>query len=588
MPGLVSPFSREQAATFGAANLRFRHGLDRSPLFGDERLIDLIERTPRDRYHVNTPGLETASRAEWREGGMDGVSGEKVLAAVTRGALWVHLQRVGETDSAYADLLDALFTDIEAQVPGLSTYKRTMSILISSPNLKVAYHCDVPGQMLWQVRGRKTLHVYPARAPFLPQESLENIILRKSADTELNFDPSFERDAGVLRIASRRCDALAAERTASGRQRRLRQRLLHDRALDKRSARAIRRRLRQRAAASRVRHRRSLPSAARPRLGRKTRARRHAQIRHKPGQEAAGLRGGLPCRSKRSGRRSRRSGQHHQPLAQLASPRRRGCRVDILRNVADVEAIADDWRALEVLTPEATGFQSADWCLAWMAARATCRLLAHRGRPRCRATRLHRSAGNQSVRRRARLHWLGEPWTQYGDAIVADDARRFQWLAAAWREIAAWRDVDVIKLARMRADAALALLPGFAGRTIIATDAAPFVDLGAPSPKPDKRLRARRRRLEAMGPLRFDVVTDASDRHDSVRLAIALKQRWLAQRGLRSSGLSHPALPKLMDDLAESQSLVIGRLRVGDATAALELGLVVNGGFRSLLGAHDT
>ncbi len=200
MPGLISPFTREQAATFGAANLRFRHGLDRSPLFGDDRLKDLIERTPRDRYHVNTPGAVSSARAEWREGGMDGVSGGKVLDAVARGALWVHLQRVGETDPAYAELLDSLFADIEAQVPGLSTYKRTMSILISSPNLKVAYHCDVPGQMLWQVRGRKTLHVYPARAPFLPQESLENIILRKAQDTELNFDPSFEKDAGVYEL----------------------------------------------------------------------------------------------------------------------------------------------------------------------------------------------------------------------------------------------------------------------------------------------------------------------------------------------------------------------------------------------------
>ena len=200
MSGLVSPFTREQTATFGAANLRFRHGLDRSPLFSDDRLKSLIERSPRDRYHVNTPGSRAALRADWREGGMEGVSGDKVLAAVTNGALWVHLQRVGETDPAYAELLDALFADIEAQVPGLATYKRTMSILISSPNLKVAYHCDVPGQMLWQVRGRKTLHVYPARAPFLPQESLENIILRTATDTELHFDPSFEDQAGVYEL----------------------------------------------------------------------------------------------------------------------------------------------------------------------------------------------------------------------------------------------------------------------------------------------------------------------------------------------------------------------------------------------------
>lgn len=196
MARLISPFSSQEAATFGAANLKFRHKLDTSPLFDDAKLTALIERTPRNRYHVNTPG-EGEGRAEWREGAMDGLSGAEVFEAVARGKLWVHLQRVGETDQAYADLLDGLFAEIEAQVPGLKTYKRAMSILISSPNLRVAYHCDVPGQMLWQVRGRKTLHVYPARAPFLPQESLENIILRKTSDTELAFDPSFEASAGV-------------------------------------------------------------------------------------------------------------------------------------------------------------------------------------------------------------------------------------------------------------------------------------------------------------------------------------------------------------------------------------------------------
>ena len=197
MSGLVLPFAPDAVQTFGAANLKFRHTLDRSPLFSDERLIRLIEQTPRDRYHVNTPGPGEASRAEWREGAMDGTSGEDVFRAVAEGALWVHLQRVGETDPAYADLLDTLFAEIEDQVPGLETYKRSMSVLISSPNLRVAYHCDVPGQMLWQVRGQKALHIYPPRAPFLPQETLERIILRTAADTELPFEPSFEAHASV-------------------------------------------------------------------------------------------------------------------------------------------------------------------------------------------------------------------------------------------------------------------------------------------------------------------------------------------------------------------------------------------------------
>jgi hypothetical protein len=200
MSDLVLGLDKAAAARFGEDNLPLKHRLHESPLFSDARLMQLIEQTPRDRYHVNTPG-DGEGRASWREGSIDNLSGEKVFEAIARGALWVHLQRVGETDKAYADLLDAIFAEFEAKVPGLATYRRTMSILISSPKLQVAYHCDVPGQMLWQIRGRKTLYIYPNRAPFLPQEALENIILRRASDTELAFDPSFDAYAEIYDLA---------------------------------------------------------------------------------------------------------------------------------------------------------------------------------------------------------------------------------------------------------------------------------------------------------------------------------------------------------------------------------------------------
>ena len=199
MAGLLTGIDADAAARFGSSDLLFRHALDRSALFSDARLMQLIERTPRERYHVNTPG-DGDARAAWREGSMDKMSGEDVFAAVAQGALWVHLQRVGETDPAYAALLDALFAEIEGLVPGLRTYKRSMSILLSSPHLRVAYHCDVPGQMLWQVRGRKSLYIYPAHAPFLPAEALERIVLRHSSDTELAFDPAFDAQARVYAL----------------------------------------------------------------------------------------------------------------------------------------------------------------------------------------------------------------------------------------------------------------------------------------------------------------------------------------------------------------------------------------------------
>ncbi len=185
------------ADSFGRRPIPLRHNLASSPLFADAALIRLIEETPRNRLHVNTMPRDARNPCRWREGDMSGLSGAVVLAAVAKGYLWIHLQRVHETDRAYGQLLDALFADIARNVPEFRSYKRSMSVLISSPAMNVAYHADVPGQTLWQIRGRKRVWVYPACPPFLPQITQERIILKRAADTDFDYDPTFDEAAEI-------------------------------------------------------------------------------------------------------------------------------------------------------------------------------------------------------------------------------------------------------------------------------------------------------------------------------------------------------------------------------------------------------
>lgn len=175
--------------------MRLKHGFADSPLFSDATLERLIEATPRGNFHVNTIARDETDPRKWREGDMSGLSGREVMAAVASGNIWVHLQRVQEAFGAYRAFLDELFADIERRVPGFHSYKRSMSVLISSPNMNVALHADVPGQSLWQVRGRKRVWVYPNEAPYLPRERIENIVLQRGADTDLPYDPSYEAAA---------------------------------------------------------------------------------------------------------------------------------------------------------------------------------------------------------------------------------------------------------------------------------------------------------------------------------------------------------------------------------------------------------
>jgi hypothetical protein len=184
-----------QIRNFGREPMLLAHRLADSPLFSDAALERLIEASPRERFHVNTMARDETDPRNWREGDMSGLSGREVMTAVAKGNIWVHLQRVHEAFDEYRELLDRLFDDIARHVPRFHSYKRSMSVLISSPNMNVALHADVPGQSLWQVRGRKRVWVYPPRAPYLPQDRIENIVLQRGADTDLPYDPSFEAEA---------------------------------------------------------------------------------------------------------------------------------------------------------------------------------------------------------------------------------------------------------------------------------------------------------------------------------------------------------------------------------------------------------
>jgi hypothetical protein len=195
MTAILADWPEHAARDFGRKPLVLRHGLAQSPLFGDAALVRLIEMTPRENYHVNTMPRDASDPHLWREGDMSGLSGKDVMAAVANGFLWVHLQRVQEVDRAYRDLLDAAFAELALCVPGFESFKRSMSVLISSPRMNVAYHSDVPGQSLWQIRGRKRVWLYPARAPFLPQKANEDIALKRSYDTDLPYDPAFDAAA---------------------------------------------------------------------------------------------------------------------------------------------------------------------------------------------------------------------------------------------------------------------------------------------------------------------------------------------------------------------------------------------------------
>jgi hypothetical protein len=183
---------------FGKRPTLLRHGLASSDLFTDAALARLIEATPRERMHVNTMPRDGRDPRSWREGERGALSGEATLQAVKTGRLWLHLQQAHLAFPAYAQLLDAMFDEVQRRAPHMRTFKRSLSLLISSPGMNVAYHSDVPGQSLWQIRGRKRLWLYPPTDPFLPQTTVERIALKRAMDTDFAFRPEFDASARIF------------------------------------------------------------------------------------------------------------------------------------------------------------------------------------------------------------------------------------------------------------------------------------------------------------------------------------------------------------------------------------------------------
>ncbi|NOT40052.1 MAG: hypothetical protein HOP13_06140 [Alphaproteobacteria bacterium] len=184
-------------ADFGKAPLRLLHNMHTRPEFSESALARLLEGLGRDDYQLTTMDTASHDLRNWREGELGSLPGHDLLEAVKTGRIWILILGTDKLDPAYRELVHEIYAELRAHVPGFKTSREKMGILISSPNVNVYYHCDIPGQTLWQVRGKKRVFVYPNRAPFLPQATLERIALRETYEF-MPYDPAFDADAMIF------------------------------------------------------------------------------------------------------------------------------------------------------------------------------------------------------------------------------------------------------------------------------------------------------------------------------------------------------------------------------------------------------
>lgn len=121
------------------------------------------------------------------------------MDAISRGGLWLGMRDVGAVDGCYRTLIDAMFGEVAAKVPGFEASSHQESILISSPDAQVYYHADMPGQTLIQIAGRKRVYVYPNTRPFITPEHLEDIAVY-DVELDIPYEPWYDKHAKVFDI----------------------------------------------------------------------------------------------------------------------------------------------------------------------------------------------------------------------------------------------------------------------------------------------------------------------------------------------------------------------------------------------------
>jgi hypothetical protein len=166
----------EYRADFGRRPLLGSHNLHQHELFSDAALIDLLDHFPRQHLYALTMGDDLTRTDDNRLALHDGVSGAELLRAVKNGRLWLNITRVDRADARYRALIDQLYAQLAAQAPGFSPVASQGTLLVSSPHALVYYHADGPASMLWHIRGRKRIWIYPALDErYMQREFLEDI-----------------------------------------------------------------------------------------------------------------------------------------------------------------------------------------------------------------------------------------------------------------------------------------------------------------------------------------------------------------------------------------------------------------------------
>ncbi|MNK93972.1 hypothetical protein D3C87_1141580 [compost metagenome] len=173
------------------------HSLIAQGFAEDSALAALLDRYPAELFDINLYDYDDEGQVSLRTGARGRLDGGQLLEAIQQGRLWVNLRNV---ETGWPELWAAAmaeFRQVEAAYPGLKAVKNAGQLILSSPKARVPYHFDAAGVVLFHLRGRKRIFVYPGDEAHLPERNMEQVVARQTTE-ELPYTLAFEGDAQLV------------------------------------------------------------------------------------------------------------------------------------------------------------------------------------------------------------------------------------------------------------------------------------------------------------------------------------------------------------------------------------------------------
>ena len=195
---MIADWTEDAIRGFETRIVRVRHTLHERPMFSDEGLARILDLYPRAALGAFTMGEDLEEWRSWRRGGVDGLTGDQLLAAVQEGRLWLNLRHANAYLPEFAELC-AEIGDEKERLLATRILNRDLGLLISSPKARVFFHLDVPLSSLWQVRGEKQIWFYPRQEPYVSDAWIESCVLR-TAEGQAPFSAEWDGAAQSFRL----------------------------------------------------------------------------------------------------------------------------------------------------------------------------------------------------------------------------------------------------------------------------------------------------------------------------------------------------------------------------------------------------